>query len=121
MARALCRRRTGEALPRAEKFGDLITGDHKVINEEGESRKKKSPIRSRGSRSCHSLDSILSVQKKKKTSQETEKSLRKFLEPSHKPKVIYTPTIHWILANLVKIYHGIIELQHLIGLRQWPC
>ena len=31
--------------------------------------------------------SILSVQTK--TSQETEKSWRKFLEPSHKPKVIY--------------------------------
>ena len=29
---ALCRRRTGEALLRAEKFGDLLT-DHKVLNE----------------------------------------------------------------------------------------
>ena len=38
MARALCRRRTGEALPRAEKFGDLITADHKVLNEGCESR-----------------------------------------------------------------------------------
>ena len=39
ITRAPCRRRTGEAsLPRAEKFGDLITADHKVLNEEGESR-----------------------------------------------------------------------------------
>ena len=38
MTRALCRRRTGEALPRAEKFGDLITADHKALNEEGEPR-----------------------------------------------------------------------------------
>ena len=38
MTSALCRRRTGEALPRAEKFGDLITADHKVLYEEGESR-----------------------------------------------------------------------------------
>ena len=30
---ALCRRRTGEAVPRAEKFGDLITADYKVLNE----------------------------------------------------------------------------------------
>ena len=38
MTRAPCRRRTGEAPPRAEKFGDPITADHKVLNEEGESR-----------------------------------------------------------------------------------
>ena len=33
-----CRRRTGEALLRAEKFGDLVTADHKVLNEGCESR-----------------------------------------------------------------------------------
>ena len=38
MTRPPCRRRTGKAPPRAEKFGDLITADHKVLNEEGESR-----------------------------------------------------------------------------------
>ena len=38
MTRAPCRRRTGEALSREEKFGDLITADHKVLNDEGESR-----------------------------------------------------------------------------------
>ena len=34
ITRALCRKRTGEALPRAEKFGDLITADQsvKVVN-----------------------------------------------------------------------------------------
>ena len=36
ITRALCRRRTCEALPRTENFGDLITADHKVLNEEGE-------------------------------------------------------------------------------------
>ena len=34
----LARRRTGEAPLLAEKFGDLITADHKVLNEECESR-----------------------------------------------------------------------------------
>ena len=34
MTRAPCRRRTGDALHRAEKFGDLITADHKVLYEE---------------------------------------------------------------------------------------
>ena len=38
ITRAPCRGRTGEALPRAEKFGDLITADHKVLNEGCESR-----------------------------------------------------------------------------------
>ena len=35
ITRAPCRRRNGEAVPRAEKFGDLITADHtsvKVVN-----------------------------------------------------------------------------------------
>ena len=59
MSRAPCRRSTGEALPRAEKFGDLITADHKVLNEEGESRDNHR--RCRCSRSGQSMDSILSV------------------------------------------------------------
>ena len=36
------------------------------------------------------MDPGVSVQKKKKTSQETQRSLQKFLEPDRKPKVIYT-------------------------------
>ena len=35
--KASYRRRTGGALPRAEQFGDLITADHKVLSEGGES------------------------------------------------------------------------------------
>ena len=38
ITRTPCRRRTGEALSRAEKFGDLTTANHKVFNEGGESR-----------------------------------------------------------------------------------
>ena len=38
ITKASCRRRTGEALPRAEKFGDLTTADHNVFNEGCESR-----------------------------------------------------------------------------------
>ena len=40
-----------------------MAADHKVLNEGRESR-DKSPIRSRGTRSCHSLDAIFSVQNK---------------------------------------------------------
>ena len=38
ITRAPCSRRIGEAVPRAEKFGDLITADHKVLSEGCESR-----------------------------------------------------------------------------------
>ena len=61
MTRAPCRRRTGEAVPRAEKFGDLINS-----RSQSPQRRKwisnQSSVRSRGSRSCHSMDTILSVQ-----------------------------------------------------------
>ena len=81
MTRAPCRRRTGrtgEALLRAGKFGDFITADHKVLNEDGESRNNHP----------HAVVVQDLVTRwiqfypcKTKTSQETEKSLRKFLEP----------------------------------------
>ena len=38
ITRAPCRRRNGEAVPCAEKFGDLITADRKVLSENCESR-----------------------------------------------------------------------------------
>ena len=38
MTRASCRRRNGEAVLRAENFGDLMTADHKVLSDNCESR-----------------------------------------------------------------------------------
>ena len=38
ITRAPRRRRNGEAVPRAEKIGDLITADHKVLSDNCESR-----------------------------------------------------------------------------------
>ena len=38
ITRAPCRRRKSGAVPRAEKFGDLITADHKVLSDSFESR-----------------------------------------------------------------------------------
>ena len=38
ITRAPCRRRKGEAVPRAANFGDLITADHKVLSDNCESR-----------------------------------------------------------------------------------
>ena len=38
ITRAPCRRRNGEAVPRAENVGDLIAADHKILSEGCESR-----------------------------------------------------------------------------------
>ena len=109
-----CRKRTGEAEPRAEKLGDLITADHKVLNEQGESRNNH-----RNSVVVQDLATqwIQSYPCKTKTSQKTERSLQQFLDPSEKPKVIIL-TIHWNLANLVKNYHGSIVHQRSTDLRR---
>ena len=73
ITRAPCRKRTGTVVPRAEIFGDLITADHKVRNEGSESA-----VRCRGTRSRHSGIQSYPCKNKTKTSQQTEKSLRKF-------------------------------------------
>ena len=74
-------------IPRTEKIGDLITADRKVMNEECESRNNH-----RNAVVVQDLATqlIQSFQSKTKTSQETEKTLRRFLEPTEKPKVIHT-------------------------------
>ena len=60
ITRVPCRRRNEGSIPRAEKFGDLKTADHKVLNE-GRKIPEQSPARCRGTRSRHSMDPILSV------------------------------------------------------------
>ena len=87
ITRAPCRRRNGGAVLRAEKFGGLITADHKVLSEECESRNNH-----RYAVVVQDLATqwIQSHPCKTKTSQETERSLQKFLEPTRKPKVNYT-------------------------------
>ena len=87
ITRAPCRRRNGEAVPRAENFGDLITADHKVFSDNSESRNNH-----RYAVVVQDLATqwIQAYPCKNKTSQETQRSLQKFLEPERKPKVIYT-------------------------------
>ena len=80
------RRRTGEVVPRAENVGDLITADHKVLSEGCESRNnhRYAVVQDLAT------EWIQSYPCKTKTSQETDRSFPKFLEPTRKPKVIYT-------------------------------
>ena len=87
ITRAPCRRHKGEAVPRADNFGDLITADHKVLSDNCESRNNH-----RYAVVVQDLATqwIQAYPCKRKTSQETQRSLEKFLEPERKPKVIYT-------------------------------
>ena len=68
-------------------FGDLITTDHKVLSDNCESRNNH-----RYAVVVQDLATqwIQAYPCKNKTSQETQRSLQKFLEPERKPKVIYT-------------------------------
>ena len=87
ITRAPRRRRNGETVPRAENFGDLITADHKFLSDNCESRNNH-----RYAVVVQDL-ATLSIQAypcKNKTSQETQRSLHKFLEPERKPEVIHT-------------------------------
>ena len=87
ITRAPCRRRNGGEVPRAEKFGDLITADHKVLSDNCESRNNH-----RYAVVVQDLATqwIQAYPCKTKLSQETQRSLQKFLEPDKNPKVIYT-------------------------------
>ena len=87
ITRASCRRRTGTVVPRAENFGDLITADHKVLSEGCESRNNHRYAVVVQDLATHRMQSYPC---ETKTSQETHKSLQKFLEPTRKPKAIYT-------------------------------
>ena len=87
IARASCRRRAGTVVPRAEHFGDLITADRKVLSEESESRNNH---RHAVVVQVLATQWIQSYPCKTKSSKETQKNLMKFLEPTRKPKVIYT-------------------------------
>ena len=68
----------------AEKFGDSINSDHKILSEESESRNNHRYVVVVQDLATKWLQSYPCVTK---TSQ---KSLMKFLEPTRKPKVIYT-------------------------------
>ena len=81
ITRVPCRRRNEGSVPRAEKFGDLITADHKVLNEGSESREQSS-ICTVVVQESAAFSEIQSFPCKNKNSQETsQKSRRTCLEP----------------------------------------
>ena len=87
ITKASCRKRTGAAVPRPKNFGDLITSHHKV------SVKKVNRVTIIDMPWWYKIWAAQWKQSypcKRKTSQKAQKSLLKFLEPTRKPKVIYT-------------------------------
>ena len=89
ITRSSCERRAGTGVPRAEHFGDLITANHKVLSEESQTRNNH-----RYAVMVQDLATqwLQSYPCETKTSWETQKSPMKFLEPTRKPKVIYSDT-----------------------------
>ena len=91
-------------MPRAEKFGDLMTANHKVFNVEGESR---------NNHRCavvvqdlaHSMDSISPAQNKNFSGDGPAVA---------KAEVIYTDNSLEFGKSCEKIHHGIIVLQYSI-------
>ena len=107
ITKAPCRRRNERAVPRAEKFGDLLTADHKVLSDNCESRNNH-----RYAVVVQDLATqwIQAYPCKTKTSQETQRSLQKFLEIGILKS--FTMTIPWNSAKLGKISPGIIARLH---------
>ena len=118
ITRATCRRRNRGAVLRAENFGDLTTADHKVLSDNCESRNNhRYAIVVQDS----ATQWIQAYPCKTKTSQETQRSLQKFLEPDRKLKS-FILTIPWNLAKLVKISPGIHHTdQKQMGLLKEQC
>ena len=115
ITRAPCRRRNGEAVPRAEIFGDLITADHKVLSQNCESRSNHQyafVVQDLATQWLQSCDT--------KSSQETERSLRTFLDPSEKPKVIYTDNSLEFgkVCEELSWNHGLIVPRRMVLLRE---
>ena len=101
ITRASCRRRAGTVVPRAERFGDLITADHKVLSEESES-----PNNHRYAvvvqDVAHTVDTIIPVQNKN------------FLGDPEEPNEVpgadeeTKSHLHWQFLGIWQVLRGII-------------
>ena len=105
ITRAPCRKRTGAAVPRGEKFGDMITAGHKVLSEGCESRNNHRyavVVQALATQ----MDSSMFVQNKNFTG--NSKKLAKVLGARQEAK----SHLLWNSADFVKISLGIIARLH---------
>ena len=112
ITRVPCRRRDEGSIPRAEKLGDLITAEHKILNEGSESLNN------------HQYSVVVkdlatqwlqSYPCETKSSQEAE-NVTKVSPVDRQAEIMYTEN-SWNLAKLVKHCLGIIKRQHVIDPR----
>ena len=122
ITRAPCRRRNGEAVPRAENFGDLITADHKVLSDNCESRNNH-----RYAVVVQDLATqwIQAYPCKTKLHKKPREACKSSWNPRGNRKSS-TLTIPWNLEKLVMISPGIIARRHhtdrrLMVLRKEQC
>ena len=108
ITRAPCRRRNGEAVPRAENFGDLITADHKVLSDNCESRNNH-----RYAVVVQDLATqwIQACSCKTKLHKKPREACKSSWNPRGNPKS-FILTIPWDSANPLKISLGIIARLH---------
>ena len=107
ITRASCRRRTGTVVPKAEKFGDLITADHKVLGEGCESRNNHRfavVVQDLATQWLQYHPTKLKLLRKPRRANRSSWS-RQGNQKS------FTLTIPWNLANPVKNYPGTIVRQ----------
>ena len=111
ITRVLCRRRNEGSISRAVKFGDLITADHKILNEGSEpwnNHRYAVVVQDLATQWIQSYPC--------KNQNITGVSESFMIRP--RSQKLFTPTVHRNLANLVKNDHGIIGLPHLIDQKQ---
>ena len=114
IARAPCRRRIGEAVPRAVNFGDLITADHKVLSDNCESRNNHRYAVVAQDVATQWIQAYPC--KKQKLHRKQKEACKSSWNPRGNQKS-FTLTIPWNLAKLVKISPGIIARLHHIDRR----
>ena len=105
ITRVPCRRRDKGSIPRAEKFADLTTADHKEVN----------PRTITGTLSWYKMSPLNGynlICEKTRIRRRWRRVYESFLS-RHRSQKLFIQTIHENLANPVKNYHGIIERLHL--------
>ena len=113
ITKAACTRNSKSHTPHPIKFGDIITADYKILNEEFRNNQRYAVVVQ-----DLATQRIRSYPYKPQTSQETVRNLRNFRDPEEKPKVMIKHGQHWNLEQLVKIFDGMSVRTHLIGLRR---
>ena len=86
VSRAVCRRKSQSHIHRATKFGEVITADHKVFKEEGESRNNHRHVNVVQDLASHR---ILGYPCKTQTFARNSKEITK-IQPHENPIVVYT-------------------------------